>query len=92
MIEKLEAINDVVLVIREKAETEKGGLVIPDAAKKKPHRAKIISVGAMVIDKKVKVGKIAVFNQHSGFPLDFPDGEVYVLRCGQLASEIIAVL
>jgi chaperonin GroES len=85
---KIEAVNNVVLVKRIESESMSGGLYVPDSAKKKPHKGEIISVGVFVTDKKIKVGKIAAFNQHSGHPLEVGDDEIYVLR----DNEILFVL
>lgn len=88
MIKDLQAVGQNILIIRDEKQTETKGFVIPDNAKKKPHTGKIISVGALVLDKKLKVNKKAVFNQSVGFDLEFEDGIVTVLD----QSQIIAVI
>lgn len=81
MIELLKAKGNHVLVIRDKAVSEHvSGLIIPDSAKVKPHTGKIISVGSKVEDKEIKKNQIAVFNKTAGYTLEFPDGDVLVLR------------
>ncbi len=86
--EQIQAVNDVVLVIRNPPETERGGLLIPDSAKPKPHSGKIISIGEMVVDKKIRVDRTAIFNKNTGFELTFDDGDLTVLR----STEVLGVL
>ena len=78
---KITAKNNCVWLIREPEESEKGGLLIPDAAKKKAHRGKVISVGKMVEDKSITEGAIAVFNKTSGFEIEI-EGTTYVVLRG----------
>ena len=75
---KITATNNCVWVIREVSESEKSGLMIPDSAKVKAHRGKIITVGKLVTDKTITKDAIAIFNKTSGFELEL-DGEVYVV-------------
>ena len=58
---KITATNNCVWVIREVSESEKSGLMIPDSAKVKAHRGKIITVGKLVTDKT-----IIIRNRRSG--------------------------
>jgi chaperonin GroES len=89
MIERLKAKGINVLVIRDEAISEHvTGLIIPDSAKIKPHTGKIISVGNLVQDKGIKTNDTAVFNKTAGFVLEFPDGDVLVLK----EQDIIASL
>ncbi len=75
---KIVATNNCVWVIREVPESEKNGLLIPDSAKKKAHRGKIITVGKLVTDKTITKDGTAIFNMTSGFEIEI-DGEVYVV-------------
>lgn len=93
MIEKLEAVNTFVLIKRDEADTEtSGGLILPDQAQVKPAMGKILSVGQMVLDKRIKVGKKALFNKHVGVDIELGDETVTVLMGGPDNSQIIAVL
>jgi co-chaperonin GroES (HSP10) len=84
MIDKIQASGIHVLVVRDETETERGGLLLPASAQKKPHSGKIISVGTLVQDKTIKKGKTAVFNQNVGFILNLHDTEVTVLNEQQI--------
>lgn len=84
MIEKLQAVGVHIIIQRDVPESEKNGLSIPDQAKKKPATGKILSVGGLVIDKNVKVGKTAVFNQHAGFEIEIQNELVWVINDAQI--------
>ena len=60
-----------VLIEREVEEITKGGIIIPDDAKKRhaPTRGKIIAIGDNV-DPSLKVGQTVVFGMYSGAWLD----------------------
>lgn len=93
MIEKLQAVNTYVLISRDESETEtSGGLILPDQAQIKPAMGKILSVGQMVTDDRIKAGRKALFNRHVGFDIEVEDGVVTVLQGGADNSQIIAVL
>ncbi len=80
MLEKLQAVNKFVFVIRDEAETETHGLIIPDAAVKKPTQGKIISVGTKVDDERIIVGKKALFHKQSGQEIDVDGIAVTILN------------
>lgn len=85
---KITAKNNCVWVVREISESEKNGILIPDSAKKKAHRGRVISVGKLVEDKSIVEGITAVFNQTSGFELEL-DGTTYtILRGTEIVGEI----
>jgi len=75
---KITATNNCVWVIREIPEFEKNGILIPDSAKRKAQRGKIITVGKLVTDKTIIKDATAIFNMTSGFDIEI-DGEVYVV-------------
>jgi co-chaperonin GroES (HSP10) len=77
---KVQATNNCIWVIRDEAESQKGGLIIPDIAKKKTHQGKIQSVGKLVQDKSIKTDNTAIFNQTSGFEIDFNGITYTILR------------
>ena len=74
----IEAANDSLWVIREIPENEKGGIMIPDAAKKPVHRGKIITRGNLVSDPIIKDGATAVFNKSAGWEME-QDGVTYLV-------------
>ena len=85
---KIQAKNDCVWVIREESESEKSGIYIPDNAKKKAHKGKVISVGKLTTDKTIKEGITAVFNQSSGFELELEGITYTILRGNDIVGEI----
>ena len=84
------ATNNFVLLIREDAATETGGLIIPDAGKVKPHVGTIFSVGPLVKDNTIKShkGKKCLFHQHVGFGIDYEGVDYWVL----MGEEIISLV
>ena len=66
-------LHDRVLVRRlEEKETAKGGIIIPDTAKEKPHEGEVIAVGAGKMEKghrvplDVKIGDRILFGKYTG--------------------------
>lgn len=76
----IKATNDCVWVIRDVPATEHGGIQIPDSAKPKVHRGKIITVGKLVSDETIKAGRIAIFNRSAGFEITEEGIEYTILR------------
>jgi chaperonin GroES len=71
---KIRPINDRVLVIREQEEQKSsGGIIIPDTAKEKPQRGKIVAAGpgkmgedGKRIALEVKTGDRVLFGKYAG--------------------------
>ncbi len=93
---KVRPLNDRVLIKR-LAEEEKtaGGLYIPDAAKEKPARGKVIAVGAgkrddagKRISLDLKAGDEVLFGKYSGTEIKLEGDEHMILR----EDEILAVI
>ena len=92
---KLQPLGDRVVV--ERAESEQktaGGIVLPDTAKEKPTRGKIVSVGEgrMLKDGKrvplqVKVGDRVLFTSYAGDQFKLGERELLLLR----EEDILAV-
>ncbi|MCX8088100.1 MAG: co-chaperone GroES [Meiothermus ruber] len=92
----LRPLGDRVVVkrIEEEAKT-KGGIVLPDTAKEKPQRGKVIAVGSgRVLDNgtkvplEVKVGDTVVFAKYGGTEIEI-DGEEYIILSER---DLLAVL
>lgn len=92
MIDKIQACGHHVLVIREEAETERNGLLIPEHSLKKPGRGKILSVGEKVTDTRIVVGRIALFHKASGNPIEIDGQEVSFLIQNDNQQQILAVI
>ena len=96
MATKVKPLADRVLVEAAAAEeTTKGGLYIPDTAKEKPQRGKIIAVGSgriaddgKVTPLSVKVGDEILYGKYSGTELSLEGKDFLIMR----ESDIYAVL
>jgi chaperonin GroES len=79
----------------ESEETVKGGIIIPDSAKKKQEMAKVISVGPgkvsqenKIIPMPVKEGDIILMDKYSGQEINIDDEEFIIVK----ADDIIALV
>jgi chaperonin GroES len=83
---KLRPLQDRVIVKQQEAEEKtKSGIFLPDAAKEKPTRGKVISVGPGRLDDKgkameipVRVGDTVYYGKYSGTEVEV-DGTKYVI-------------
>ncbi len=89
-IENIQAVGEFVYIIKDEAETNRGGLLIPEPSVKKPNIGVILSVGSGVIDKNIEVGKKAVFSKQVGTEIELFDTEITVLNGNQQISGVIA--
>jgi len=88
MSESIRPLHDRVVVKRiEEETTSAGGIVIPDSAKEKPMRGKILAVGTgkvstegKVLPLEVKVGDVVLFGKYSGTEVKLNDSDMLVLR------------
>ena len=93
---KIRPLADKVLVQRLEAETKTtGGIVLPDSAKEKPQRGKIVSVGegkmlddGTVRKPQVKKGDMVLFTSYAGTEVKI-DGKEYLIMS---ESDIMAVI
>lgn len=93
---KIKPLADKVLIKRLEAETQtKGGIVLPDTAKEKPRRGKIVSVGDGKLlddgsrsDIQVKVGDLVLFSSYGGTEIKINGEEFLIME----ESEIMAIL
>jgi chaperonin GroES len=83
---KLAPLDDRVVIKQSEAEEKSsGGIILPDAAKEKPQRGKIIAVGpGKILDNgkrsemNVKKGEEVLYAKYSGNEIEI-DGENYVI-------------
>jgi chaperonin GroES len=87
MTVKITPLHDRVLVRRlEEKETAKGGIIIPDTAKEKPHEGEVMAIGAGKMEKghriplDVKVGDRILFGKYTGNDINIDDQEYLILR------------
>ena len=93
---KLQPLGDRVVIQRDESEeVTAGGIVLPDTAKDKPARGKIVSVGdGLLMDNgkrapfQVKVGDHVLFSSYAGDEFKIDDRELMLLR----ESDILAVI
>jgi chaperonin GroES len=93
---KIRPLADKVLLERIEAENKTaGGIVLPDTAKEKPQRGKIISVGEGKIlengkrkEIQVKKGDMVLFTSYAGTEIKI-DGKEYLIMD---ESDIMAVI
>ena len=82
---------DRVLVEAAEAETKTaGGIIIPDTAKEKPMRGKIVAVGNGKKDEPltVKVGDTVLYGKYAGTELQLDGKEYLIMR----ESDIYAII
>jgi chaperonin GroES len=93
---KIQPLGDRVVVEREEAEeVTAGGIVLPDSAKDKPSRGKVISVGdGRLLDDgtrsqlQVKKGNRVLFSSYAGEQFKLGDRELLLMR----EEDILAVI
>jgi chaperonin GroES len=92
----IKPLSDRVLVEPlEAAEKTAGGLYIPDNAKEKPQRGKIIAAGpgkasdtGELIKMEVKEGDTVLYGKYSGTEVTVDDKELMIMR----ESDILAII
>jgi chaperonin GroES len=93
---KLVPLEDrVVVQLLEQEDTTKSGIVLPDTAKEKPSKAKVVAVGpgkyddnGKLVPMPVSIGDVVVFAKYSGTELKLDGEEFLVLR----ATDLIGIL
>jgi chaperonin GroES len=92
----LKPLHDRVLVKRlEEEEVTKGGIIIPDTAKEKPIKGKIVAAGpgktsddGKLIAMSVKAGDNVLFNKYAGTEVKIDGVEHLVMR----EDDILAII
>ncbi len=93
---KVRPLHDRILVKREEEGEEKiGGIIIPDTAKEKPQRGKVVAAGnGKVTDEgkrhplDVKAGDRILFGKYSGSEVKIDGDEYLILR----EEDVLAIL
>jgi chaperonin GroES len=87
-----------VLVRRlEEKETAKGGIIIPDTAKEKPHEGEVMAVRAGKIEKghrvplDVKAGDRILFGKYTGNDIKIDDQEYLILREDEILAKVSGI-
>lgn len=89
-IMNIRPLADRVLVEPAQAEEKVGGIIIPDTAKEKPQRGKIVATGNGTKDEEMvlKVGNIVLYGKYSGTEIEL-DGNKYLMM---RQSDVLAVV
>jgi chaperonin GroES len=93
---RLQPLGERVVVERDESEAKTaGGIVLPDTAKDKPARGKVVSVGNGRLledgtrgELQVKVGDHVIFSSYAGETFKADDRELLLMR----EDDILAVL
>jgi len=93
---KVRPLGDRLLVERlEEEEVLQGGIIIPDSAKEKPQRGKVIAAGngkiaddGKTIPMEVKKGEVVLFGKYSGTDIKIDGNEYLILR----QDDVLAIL
>lgn len=93
---KLNPLNDRVIVRQLEAETTtKSGIVLPDAAKEKPTRGKVVAVGPGKLgdngkrtELAVREGETVVYGKYSGTEVEIEHEKFVILR----ESDLLGVM
>jgi chaperonin GroES len=93
---KVRPLHDRILVKREEESEEKvGGIIIPDTAKEKPQRGKVVAVGNGKVSEEgkrtpldVKSGDRILFGKYSGSEVKIDGDEYLILR----EEDVLAIL
>ena len=86
----IQPLADRVLILPAAAEEKIGGIIIPDTAKEKPLRGKVVATGKGTKDEEMflKAGDEVLYGKYAGTELEF-DGEKYLMM---RQSDVLAVL
>ncbi|HEY2839216.1 MAG TPA: co-chaperone GroES [Pirellulales bacterium] len=95
---KLRPLDDrVVVEPREAEETTAGGIVLPDTAKEKPQRGKVVSVGpGKLLDSgqrgalSVSVGDEVIYGKYSGTEIELDGRDVKILRETDILAKVVS--
>jgi len=89
--ENVKPLADRVLVEAAPAETKTaGGLIIPDTAKEKPMKGKVLAVGNGKVDEPmtVKVGDTVLYGKYAGTEIQVDGKDLLIMR----ESDIYAII
>ena len=95
---KIRPLDDRVVVKPEEAEeTTAGGIVLPDSAKEKPQRGKVVAVGpGKLLDNgnrgtlSVAVGDVVIYGKYGGSDIEVDGDEVKILYERDILAKVLA--
>jgi chaperonin GroES len=81
----------------EEEETTSSGIVLPDTAKEKPQRGRVLAVGpggrndsGEVVPMEVAVGDEVIYSKYGGTEIKVGSDEVLILREADVLAKVIA--
>ena len=94
---KVTPLGDRIVVRRQDPEEKTaGGIVLPDTAKEKPQRGKVVSVGpGKLLDNgnrgelSVSVGDVVIYGKYSGTDIEVAGKDVKILREGDILAKLL---
>ena len=94
---KIKPLYDRVLIERtEASEKSAGGILLPDSAKEKPQRGKVVAVGpGRLLDSgqrgelSVTVGDEVIYGKYGGTDIEISGDEVKILREGDILAKVV---
>lgn len=93
----LRPLDDRVVVEPEEAEERTaGGIVLPDSAKERPQRGKVVSVGpGKLLDNgsrgalSIGVGDMVIYGKYSGTEIEVAGKDVKILRESDILAKVV---
>ena len=92
---KLVPLEDrVVVKVLEEEEKTVSGIVLPDTAKEKPQKAKVIAVGpgryddGQLIPMGVAEGDVVIFSKYGGTEVKVEGDKVLILRASDILAKV----
>jgi chaperonin GroES len=94
-MKKIKPLGNRVLIRRSKAQTSKGGILLPDSAQEKPKEGIVIEIGTGKLDEngnkvamQLKTGDRILFSSYSGTEVKIDEEEMLILS----EDDILGVL
>ena len=86
----IKPLADRVLVLPAQAEEKVGGIIIPDTAKEKPLRGKVVAAGNGTKDEEMilKEGDTVLYGKYAGTELEYEGTKYLMMR----QSDVLAVI
>jgi len=83
-------LNKIIVEPVEAEEKTTSGIIIPDSAKEKPQKGKVVSVGPGKKDEpmEIKVGDVILYTKYGGTEINIDDKEYLVMS----QSDVLAII
>ena len=86
----IKPLADRVLILPAPAEEKVGGIIIPDTAKEKPLRGKVVAAGNGTKDEEMilKEGDTVLYGKYAGTELEYEGTKYLMMRQGDVLAVI----